>query len=58
MLIGIAVLFVGALVYLQSIRVIKIKERDFDSLVQEGYNQLNQTMGHETFINHGGIHRN
>lgn len=51
MLMVLAVLFVGALVYLQSIKVININERAFDSLVQEGYNQLNQTMGHEAFVN-------
>ena len=41
----IAVLFVTALVYLQSIRVIEINEEALDTLINEGYNQINNTIG-------------
>ena len=51
MLMVIATLFIGALVYLQSIKVISINEHSFNNLVQEGYNQINQTMGTEIVIN-------
>ena len=46
-----AVLFVTALVYLQSIRVITINEQALDSLMTEGYNRLNNTIGNDAIVN-------
>ena len=47
----VAVLFVTVLVYLQSIKVITINEQALDSLMTEGYNQLNQTIGNDAIVN-------
>ena len=51
LLMVLATLFVGALVYLQSIKVIEINERALDNLMTEGYNQLNQTVGTDAIHN-------
>jgi uncharacterized membrane protein (Fun14 family) len=44
-------LFVTALIYLQSIKVININEKALDNLVNEGYQRLNQTIGTEAIVN-------
>ena len=45
LLMVLATLFVGALVYLQSIKVIEVNEQALNNLINEGYNQYNQTIG-------------
>lgn len=47
----IATLFVGALVYLQSIKVIHVNEAALNNLMNEGYNQLNNTIGTDAINN-------
>ena len=51
LLMVLGVFFIGALVYLQSIRVIEINEQALNNLMNEGYNQINNVMGHEAMIN-------
>jgi len=45
LLMVLATLFVGALLYLQSIKVIEVNEQALNNLMNEGYNQYNQTIG-------------
>jgi uncharacterized membrane protein (Fun14 family) len=44
-------LFLFALIYLQSIKVININERALDNLVTETFNRLNNTIGPEAIQN-------